>query len=215
MERLVCKAPMMRVPEGRALTAEGRLRAVLTAEQKCFVYAMQIDAYEGDPQLLHDDEGETFLVGVFEGRCELDLTLPGFFAVKCQSEGKVWMHLPVARQSVTLENVEKYTTLDKPPPMSPEMIAISRLVKQNQLDREDAMRRERALLAKIGTQEAAHVVEDEDDAGEEDEDERTAAKPEKGDKPGGGEADADGQGGDDDADAPAGKAPAKGKAKSG
>jgi len=93
-----------------------------------------------------DPKGEILLA---KGDGALTLRLPGEGFVKFATDGRVWLSDLVLRQKRSKSSDEKFTTLDRPPALSPEMAAIQRLQRQNALDRENIMQRmESALFAR-------------------------------------------------------------------
>lgn len=58
----------------------------------------------------------------------------GHWRVEC--EKRAWVIPPQAMQTVFTESDETYTTLDRPAALSPEMAAISRMMRANEIERE-------------------------------------------------------------------------------
>ena len=93
-----------------------------------------------------DPKGEILLA---KGDGALTLRLPCEGYVKFVTDGRVWLSDLVLRQTRSKSTDEKFTTLDRPPALSPEMAAIQRLQRQNALDRENIMQRmENAIFAR-------------------------------------------------------------------
>lgn len=98
---------------------------------------------------LQGEEGEETLIGYGSEPFEVQMQ-PGYFRVA--SEGDVWIAPNNIDQEMFKVSNEIFTTLDRPAPLSPEMLAIQRMIRQNELDRErmyerveTALRRKDAL----------------------------------------------------------------------
>ncbi len=63
----------------------------------------------------------------------------GFFSIV--SEGEVYVSDNLINQQMLKVHDEVFTSLDRPSPMSPEMLAIARMERQNELQREEYTRR--------------------------------------------------------------------------
>jgi hypothetical protein len=101
---------------------------------KCNVHFRQTDhAY-----VYHkDDDDKWVLAGYGHAPFVVHMEVGEF---KIESKGKVYMASEVADQTAYITSDEKYTSLDRPPAMSPEMAAITRMVKANELRRERDLR---------------------------------------------------------------------------
>lgn len=124
------------LPPGQSLTHKkgGRLRAVLTSVDPVAVMVHR----EGEPDEM------SWPIGRFDGRAELDVAFDFPFSVWFDG-GAVWFSDLQADQSVELGEVEMFVSYDRPPPLSPEMRAIQRLQRQNQLERDRIFDRMAAL----------------------------------------------------------------------
>ena len=93
---------------------------------------------------------DTFLAGIFTGSQEVDIRIAEPFSVSFEREKGVKLYASEvsADQGVESDDV-KFTTLDRPPPMSPELRAIQRLAKQNEILREQSMADQRAFNARL------------------------------------------------------------------
>jgi hypothetical protein len=91
------------------------------SEKPCYVYQW------------NDEKGIEVLAGYGQNPFQVLMELGTF---RVESEGRVWMSSEVAQQSSYLTSEEKFTTLDRPNPLSPEMQAVQRMVRMNELARE-------------------------------------------------------------------------------
>ena len=80
----------------------------------------------------YNDVGQ--LLGAFSGVFEFKLTEQAQVTFDC--EGDVFLHMNAINQTQEKSSNEVFTTFDRPEPMSPEMQAIMRLAKKNELARE-------------------------------------------------------------------------------
>lgn len=81
---------------------------------------------------LDDFTDETMLGG---GAIQFEINAPsGYIRLSCA--GRIWVDFNSAQQKVVRMTDEVYTTLDRPAPLSPEMAAIQRLMRQNEIARE-------------------------------------------------------------------------------
>lgn len=105
-----------------ALQTPGAIALRVRADELARVYAV-------------DQEGEALLVGYGIG--QLEITAPaGYREVRCICEGNVWLQQIARDQTVFASSDLVFTTLDRPPALSPEMQAIQRLSRANELWRE-------------------------------------------------------------------------------
>lgn len=91
------------------------------SESACFVYWQS------------EQTNEEILAGYGSATFEIEMP-PGHFIVR--SEGRVWIAQNAINQLVEATSEEVFTTLDRPAPLSPEMAAIARFVRQNEIERE-------------------------------------------------------------------------------
>lgn len=82
---------------------------------------------------LTDGPDNEILVGYGTDPFEIDIT-PGFFRVAC--DARCWISPGRVEQTIYRTTDEVFTSLDRPAPLSPEMMAISRLMRQNEIERE-------------------------------------------------------------------------------
>jgi len=68
------------------------------------------------------------------GEQEISVTGDGEITFKCPSV--VWLRPSTRVQERLQRSTEVFTSLDRPAPMSPEMIAIQRMMRKNEIDRE-------------------------------------------------------------------------------
>jgi len=68
------------------------------------------------------------------GQQEVSVTGDGEITFKCASS--VWLRPSTRVQERLQRSQEVFTSLDRPAPMSPEMIAIQRMMRKNEMDRE-------------------------------------------------------------------------------
>lgn len=90
-------------------------------------------------------ESEEILLGYGSEPFEIQM-YPCFFRVAC--EGDVWIAPNNIEQSMFKVSDEVFTTLDRPAPLSPEMLAIQRMIRHNELERErmyDLIQRQNAV----------------------------------------------------------------------
>lgn len=102
-----------------ALLLPGLNRVRVRAEQQC--------------RLFVEFDGEEVLAGLGVGHIDLEV-VDGVLRV--ESKGRVWVSVEARSQKTLRPTTEVYTTLDRPEPLSPEMAAIYRLSRQNELARE-------------------------------------------------------------------------------
>lgn len=97
------------------------------------------------PALAYHSEAEDFSeeVMVGGGAIQFETTCYGGF-VRVQSSGRVWVDFNIAPQRLAASDDVIFTTLDRPAPLSPEMAAIQRFMRQNELERE----RDRNIMMK-------------------------------------------------------------------
>jgi hypothetical protein len=93
---------------------------------------------------------------------------------KIESKGKVYMASEIADQTAYVVSDEKYTSLDRPPPLSPEMQAIRRMVRANEIARDKQMRELEARYARD-----KRTTDDDSDVVEELPEKETYTEPEK------------------------------------
>lgn len=98
-------------------------RVSFRATHECFVF-------EAD-----DEDGtDATLVCVFTGEVRALITKP---FVSIQTEGDFWWFDKAIVQTVQRPSDEVYTSLDRPAPLSPEMLAIERMTRKNEIEREN------------------------------------------------------------------------------
>jgi len=91
-----------------------------------------------------EDEPEShILVGIGVGEIELDIVPDGELAFR--TDGDVYILEPEQHQERRQTSDTIYTSLDRPPPLSPEMAAIQRMMRQNELERE----RDRQMMMEL------------------------------------------------------------------
>ena len=101
-----------------------------------------------------------FLLG--GGAIEYEVNAFGGF-LRVVSSGRVWVDFHVADQRVERLDQAIFTTLDRPAPLSPEMAAIQRIMRRNEIDRE---RDRQAMLEFMNERDLreSQVVDSNDDA---------------------------------------------------
>ena len=116
-------------PRGDTVEVQGGQSVALRSETKALIYV--------------ETESGRILAAICESETELTITEDGVFSY--DSDGVVYVK-PKAKQQVRqASSDEKFTTLDRPAPMSPEMLAIQRLMKKNELEREKQRERMDAI----------------------------------------------------------------------
>jgi len=145
-----------------------------------------------------EDAPEIFCgaVNCGETRIEVQGKEPLRFSVVSDEESSVWIRFPEIDQTALKTTDQTFTTLDRPEPLSPEMLAIQRLMRRNELDREEQRRdMERIIDARL------HSPPSGKDKRAASEDTSTDASGDVGKKSGGGKADAAKQSGKPEGDA--------------
>lgn len=111
------------------------------------------------------DQVQSVLVGQGQGELEIILQVAG--TVEFITSGRVWFFQTAAAQTTERTSDEVFTSLDRPSPLSPEMLAIQRMVKQNEIAREGEREFMRRMLdasqparAKPGANDPDALVED-------------------------------------------------------
>lgn len=146
---------LVEIRNGQFFTAVGGFRAVMVCNQPCEVWCEQ--------------DGREWLLGVIHGQPEeIRVRLRGVFSVffRTADDAALFCHNYLAEQLHDASDA-KFTTLDRPAPMSPEMAAIQRLVRQNQLERDAFLLEQRALLDKIERAKDDDLVDGLPEGGEE------------------------------------------------
>lgn len=152
----------------------------LRAEQKAAVYA----AFE-------EDFSDEQLVGVFEGETLIRCRRGDPPLLRVVTEGRVWAQYHAIDQQSYRQSDEVFTTLDRPPALSPEMRAVMELVRRNEIER-DHIRSEINQLRELRNDRRTQETLDEEETASAG-DEAKAEKPSRGrakpKKPGAGKAD--------------------------
>jgi len=91
-----------------------------------------------------DDFSDEVCASVFEGQLELSVRF-GPARLRIEGAGKVWVKLMATQQAVYRMRDDVFTTLDRPAPVSPEMAAVQRMMRRNELDREQQLAEMRRL----------------------------------------------------------------------
>lgn len=110
-----------------AIPFDGSISVILRADQLCKVYAIT-------------EEGIALLVGHFTGEEKVTVVDPYFKRLEYKSKGNVWVRDLAVNQSRGRDTDVVFTTLDRPAKLSPEMQAIQRLARQNEIMRERDLR---------------------------------------------------------------------------
>jgi len=148
--------------------------------------------------LVPEDAAEIFVgaVNCGETRIEVQGKAPLRFSIITDDETLVWIRFPEIDQTALKTTDQTFTTLDRPEPLSAEMLAIQRLMRRNELDREEQRRdMERIIDARL------HPPVARKDKRAAPEDTSTDASGNVGKKSGGGKADAAKQSGKPKGDA--------------
>lgn len=135
--------------------------------------------------LLAQDDGQTVLIGQGQGELELVADLEG--TVEIVTKGRVWAFEAARQQFRPKTSDHIFTSLDRPSPLSPEMYAIQRMMRLNEINRE----KDRVMMRQMMDERDAKSrdVIDTDDS-EPSPDGKTAPKKTDGDKAKRGETDA-------------------------
>ncbi|AXL15499.1 hypothetical protein [Microviridae sp.] len=127
-----------------AFTVEGQFHFKIRATGPCTLLEMRKDQTDYPVGFANKEEIELQFPPQYEPRTIL---------IEAAKTTRVFIsHRPIQGLSERV-SLEKFTTLDRPSPLSPEMAAIHRLARKNELEREaqrnEMERRERILLEKI------------------------------------------------------------------
>lgn len=110
-----------------AIPFEGQIAVIARADQLCKVYAV-------------DGNGVALLVAHFVGEEKITVVDPEFRQLEAKCKGNVWVRDLAVRQTTERDTDVVFTTLDRPAKLSPEMQAIQRLARQNEINRERDLR---------------------------------------------------------------------------
>lgn len=123
-----------------------KLKIMFRSEQPLGIYGCPTSKYKREDEILLgiSDNGEIEVLW----DCSYGL-------IRAISDGRVWFKTfqvthPVERADDTI-----YTSLERPPSLSPEMQAVMRMVKQNEIEREKQREENRKLQNSIRLQQAA------------------------------------------------------------
>lgn len=133
MRRFSVKGRYEPLEAGEVVSARGRFRARFMAEELTQVFAHEHA----------DDPG--FLVGVGDGQFEVQVDGFPFLYVSANSHGRVWVDLAQRDQSVIIDEPTSFTTLDRPPPVSPEVRYMQQMVMANTRMREEMLNERRQI----------------------------------------------------------------------
>lgn len=100
-------------------------RVNVRCTERCAVY-----------QAANEQGDDAVLVAMFEGAATLRITQP---YVRIDTEGDFWWQDRTIDQTVERSSDVVYTSLDRPSPLSPEMLAIQQMVKRNQIERDQTL----------------------------------------------------------------------------
>ena len=110
------------VPSGDVLQLTSKQRLTVRCENFALVYGSDNPKFKD----------ETMLGG---GSIQFEIMAgPGF--VRFETEGRIWIDNNCADQLITKTTEEVFTSLDRPSPLTPEMAAIHRMMRQNEIARE-------------------------------------------------------------------------------
>lgn len=113
------------------LPFEGSTSLHVRSQKECAVYT---------------DEG--LLIGLGKGEQFIYVSGVGEISFECESE--IWLKPSARVQERLPSSNEVFTTLDRPAPLSPEMLAIERMMRKNEIARErDREQLERALDVRL------------------------------------------------------------------
>lgn len=111
---------MQPVDTSEAYRQDATGEITLVSEQEMLVYWI-------DPQ------GEEFLAG---RGVDIDVTIP-VGSWRCKSEGRVWAVQTARTQLSERTSDDVFTSLDRPAALSPEMAAVHRMMRRNEIEREN------------------------------------------------------------------------------
>jgi len=130
MNRFVTKKGWAALERGSLLSMHGRRKLTVRCNMETDIYLVGEDL-------------EPLLVGRGLGEIELDIHPDG--DLRFDTDGHVWVLEPEQNQDRRQLSDTVYTSLDRPPPLSPEMAAIQRMMRQNELERE----RDREMMKEL------------------------------------------------------------------
>jgi len=122
---------MIRVNENRdwelvttGFQIDGAFRVVFRAEGETRLYTQK-----------EEDGDDTFLCS-FTGDCEVLIDRPYTVLLQVVSETRVWVSGFSKHKTSFKVSDRVFTSLDRPPPMSPEMRAVHEITKRNEIERQ-------------------------------------------------------------------------------
>lgn len=122
---------MIRVHENRdwelvetGFQIDGAFRVVFRAEGETRLYTQK-----------EEDGDDTFLCS-FSGDCEVLIDRPHTVLLQVVSETRVWVSGFSKQKTAFKVSDRVFTSLDRPPPMSPEMRAVHEMTKRNEIERQ-------------------------------------------------------------------------------
>lgn len=104
---------------------KGARSVVFKTESETLVYVASTEEFETE-----------VLAACGKGEFELSVESSELDYLRVHSEGRVWANVRKVDHTVAVSVFTNYATLDRPPPMSPEMAMVARMMRQNALDRE-------------------------------------------------------------------------------
>jgi len=108
----------------------------------------QTSVYEADDET---GEGAT-LVALFTGEVRVTITKP---CLQVLTEGEFYWYDPAVDQTARKTSDLVFTTLDRPSPLSPEMLAIQQLMRRNEIERDHTRAEMERLIYETRHQPAA------------------------------------------------------------
>ena len=122
---------MIRVNENRdwelvetGFQINGSFRVVFRAEGETRLYTQK------------EEDGEDTFLCSFTGDCEVVIDRPHTVLLQVVSETRVWVSGFSKQRTAFKVSDRVFTSLDRPPPMSPEMRALHEIQKRNEIERQ-------------------------------------------------------------------------------
>lgn len=121
---------MIRVQENRdwelvetGFQIDGAFRVVFRAEGETRLYTQK------------EEDGEDTFLCSFSGDCEVLIDRPYTVLLQVLSETRVWVSGFSKQKTAYKVSDRVFTSLDRPPPMSPEMRAVQEIQRRNEIER--------------------------------------------------------------------------------
>lgn len=150
------------------VTVFDRSKFFFRAEDRALAY------FSGD-----EDFSDETLLAVFESEASFTCSFSQRKFVRVQSAGRVWFRPSAVNQTVHRLRDDVFTTLDRPAALAPEVAAMMRLMKRNEIERERMLDGMRQIQRDMHEASERMGVAQRTDSGRQKPSERVSEKPEK------------------------------------